>query len=32
MAAAVAHGSLSVTITERSEVSQPNSFSPRARP
>lgn len=26
MAAAVAHGSLSVTITERSDVSQPNSF------
>jgi flagellar P-ring protein FlgI len=28
MAAAVAHGSLSVTITERSDVSQPNSFTP----
>jgi flagellar P-ring protein FlgI len=27
MAAAVAHGSLSVTITERQQVSQPNSFS-----
>ncbi len=26
MAAAVAHGSLSVTITERADVSQPNSF------
>jgi len=26
MSAAVAHGSLSVTITERSDVSQPNSF------
>jgi flagellar P-ring protein precursor FlgI len=25
-AAAVAHGSISVTITERSDVSQPNSF------
>jgi flagellar P-ring protein precursor FlgI len=30
MAAAVAHGSLSVTITERSDVSQPNSFTPGA--
>jgi len=28
MAAAVAHGSLSVTITERNDVSQPNSFTP----
>lgn len=28
MSAAVAHGSLSVTITERSDVSQPNSFTP----
>jgi len=28
MPAAVAHGSLSVTITERSDVSQPNAFSP----
>ena len=28
MPAAVAHGSLSVTITERSDVSQPNPFSP----
>jgi Flagellar basal-body P-ring protein len=28
--AAVAHGSLSVTITERSDVSQPNPFSPGA--
>jgi len=28
MAAAVAHGSLSVTITEREDVSQPNPFSP----
>jgi flagellar P-ring protein precursor FlgI len=27
MSAAVAHGSLSVTITERSDVSQPNAFS-----
>jgi flagellar P-ring protein FlgI len=27
-AAAVAHGSLSVTITERQDVSQPNSFTP----
>ena len=27
MSAAVAHGSLSVTITERNDVSQPNSFS-----
>ncbi len=30
MSAAVAHGSLSVTITERSDVSQPNSFTPGA--
>jgi flagellar P-ring protein FlgI len=28
MAAAVAHGSLTVTITERNDVSQPNSFTP----
>jgi flagellar P-ring protein FlgI len=28
MAAAVAHGSLSVTITERTDVSQPNPFTP----
>jgi len=28
MSAAVAHGSLSVTIKERSDVSQPNSFTP----
>lgn len=28
MSAAVAHGSLSVTITERLDVSQPNSFTP----
>ena len=30
MAAAVAHGSLSVTIQERNDVSQPNSFTPGA--
>jgi flagellar P-ring protein FlgI len=30
MSAAVAHGSLSVTITERQDVSQPNSFTPGA--
>ena len=32
MPAAVAHGSLSVTITERQDVSQPNALSQRRRP
>ena len=32
MAAAVAHGSMSVTITERQDVSQPNAFTQGRRP